>query len=156
MGNLEVVNAEEWHADEMAPHIRAGDRLEIEAFSGSDIAGALRRSIAKSTEAFTVLEDGRPICMFGVGLLSFGAGIGSPWLIGTDDIRRHKREFLKNSRKYVGEISQIWPVLQNCVDVRNKESITWLKWLGFQLHDAIPYGVQKRDFYPFEMRQKHV
>ncbi len=41
-------------------------------------------------------------------------------------------------------------VLRNHVDARNSQAIRWLGWLGFTLKPAVPYGVARLPFHPFE------
>ena len=39
----------------------------------------------------------------------------------------------------------------NYVDARHTDAIRWLKWLGFTLHPATPYGPFDLPFHKFTM-----
>jgi hypothetical protein len=48
----------------------------------------------------------------------------------------------------------LYPHLENYVDVRNELSIKWLRWLGFQFDpQPIPYGVWEMPFFRFRMER---
>lgn len=99
------------------------------------------------------LINGELACVFGVaplrGLLGKQA---APWMLGTPLIDKHPSVLISESRKYVARMLSQYPHLFNCVDARNKRSIRWLKWLGFTIHPAAPYGVAQLPFHLFEMK----
>ncbi|WP_455153243.1 phage protein Gp13 family protein [Bradyrhizobium cenepequi] len=97
-------------------------------------------SLRKSTLAWTGIIDGRPEVMFGVGDLNILAGIGAPWLLGTDAVEQHYRQFLRHSVSWRDQLLERYPILRNFVDDRNTVSIRWLRWLGFKLHDPVVIG----------------
>ena len=48
-------------------------------------------------------------------------------------------------------MGEIYPTMYNYVDVRNKESINWLKHLGFRLTNTVDnYGFLRVPFIKFE------
>lgn len=126
--------------------LREADRREIEAASG-DVSAAVFDTVRRSDVAMTV-DDGEPIALFGVASNGVVGG-GVPWLIGTDGLARHKKEFLQRSRCYFAEMLKEYGTLENYVDIRNKQSIRWLRWLGFSFDQPKPYGVQQRPFCRF-------
>lgn len=94
--------------------------------------------------------DNRPIAMFGVGDVNILAGVGSPWMLGTPEIERHVMTFLRQCPYWVGQLLQGYTVLRNCVDDRNKLSIRWLKWLGFEVGKPVVF--KGHMFRMFEMK----
>jgi len=44
--------------------------------------------------------------------------------------------------------------LENWVDARNTKAINWLRWLGFTVHDPVPFGVAGLPFHRFDMRRE--
>ena len=42
-------------------------------------------------------------------------------------------------------------VLTNYADARNTTAIRWLRWLGFNILPAIPFGLDGLPFHPFEL-----
>lgn len=130
--------------------MRQADRDEVAASHGITPAKALALSLRKSSRAWTIIADGRPIAMFGVGDVNILAGVGSPWLLGTDDVRRIMIPFLRGGGYWVGQLLEGYSVLRNCVDDRNTLSIRWLRWLGFKMGEPVAFRGQL--FRLFEMR----
>lgn len=153
MAKLEFVEATREHAIFIAANMRGHDLLELEA-SGRDPFDAMLKGWKTSTKCWTGLVDGVPAIMFGVAPISALTGHGSPWLLGTPDALKIKRNFLLNSVGYVKEMLRLYPQLTNYVDCRNRQSVRWLKWLGFQLLDPVPIGVNGEMFHPFIMRKE--
>lgn len=92
--------------------------------------------------------------MWGVGDLNVLAGIGAPWLLGTDAVEKHQRQFLRRSLEWRSELLKRYLILRNFVHAENKVSIRWLKWLGFELSD--PVEMNGHTFHLFELRAENV
>lgn len=150
MAEIEIVPAEKSHIRSIARRMRKADRDEVWAGSRKTPAQALAFSLRKSSIAWTVIIDGRPEIMFGVGDLNILAGIGSPWLLGTNAIEKHSRAFWRRSPEFRDQLLSRYLVLRNLVDARNTVSIRWLRRLGFTLMD--PINVRGHKFHLFELR----
>jgi len=153
-GSIEIVPACAAHIRTIARRMRQADRDEIAAASGRSPAAALAFSLRKSSQAWTAVIDGRPEVMFGVADLNILAGIGAPWLLGTDSVERNYRQFVRRSVSWRDQLLGRYPVLRNFVDDRNKVSIRWLRWLGFKFSDPIMFGGYA--FRAFELRSGDV
>jgi hypothetical protein len=134
--------------------MRQADRDEVFAASKKTPREALEYSLAKSTEAWTVLIDGRPEIMFGVGDINILAGVGAPWLLGTDAVEEHAKVFLRGSITWRNQLLSRYSTLRNFVDARNTASLRWLKWLGFRVLDPVEMGGNQ--FHLFELRSVDV
>lgn len=134
--------------------MRQADRDEIAAASGKTPAQALAFSLRKSSIARTALVDGVPEVMFGVGDINILAGVGAPWLLGTDAVERHYVAFLRGSVDWRDQLLARYPTLKNFVDARNRASVRWLRWLGFTLSE--PISVRGHEFHLFELRSPDV
>jgi hypothetical protein len=135
--------------------MRDSDRLEVEAM-GYEPIPALAGGLRVSTKAWTGLVDGRPCLIGGVCPSSILGGIGVPWLLGTDDISRVRKQFLRQALECRNECLRMYPVLRNNVDQRNTVAIRWLEWLGFDIGPAVELGVNGELFHPFELRAQNV
>ncbi len=151
MATIEVVTATLEHARRMASRTRRADREEVWASHGVGAREALALSLMASREAWTGLVNGEPACMFGVTPYPAEKGVGVPWMIGTDLVERHAAAFLRRNRSYVRHMLGVFPKLRNHVDARNEMSIRWLRWLGFTIHAAAPYGLYGLPFHLFTM-----
>lgn len=147
---IEIVPARACHLRRLAEVMRQADRDEIEARSGRTPLGALMGSYRASSMCRVVLIDGKPEVIFGVGTLNVLAGVGSPWLLGSDAVWQHRKEFMRQSRVWLRQLSARYQVLRNVVDCRNAASIRWLGWLGFRFSQ--PFDHRGRPFMLFEMR----
>jgi hypothetical protein len=151
-----IIPATRDHIADIAPRMRAADTAEVWAAARRTPGEALTLSLDHATSASTVMVGGRAEMMFGVGALNLMAGIGAPWLLGTDAMLRHQRWFLAASEAEIARMLETYAVLHNLVDDRNTMSKRWLGWLGFTLHPPRPLGVDGALFCPFEMRVDHV
>ncbi len=150
----QIIPARASHIRTIAARMRKADRDEVAASSGKSPLHALSFSFRKSHYRWTVLIDGQPEIMFGVGDVNVLGGIGAPWLLATDAVERVSRDFLRQSRHLVRQLSARYDLLINEVDLRNTVSIRWLEWLGFQFYE--PHERNGHKFMRFEMRSKDV
>lgn len=154
MPKYEIVQATEDHVAELAPAMRGADAREIWASSRRTPKEALDLSLAVSRDtARAGLVDGRTVCMFGVARGTFLSPCASPWLLASDELPKHARAFLRMSREYVQRLRQEYVELSNFVDARNVYAVKWLRWLGFTVEPAVPYGPDQIAFHPFRMRR---
>lgn len=140
----------------VAANIREADRAEVLASSHSTPERAISESLRVSTAAWVGYYDDRPVCVFGVAPLNLLAGIGSPWLLGTDDLAERPAGFLRRCRPYVRRMLRVYPTLVNHVDDRNEVSKRWLSWMGFTLCEPVPYGPDLLPFRPFRLEVSNV
>lgn len=151
--NAQIVPAEAWHIDFIAPNVREADRNELYAIACYSPESALVASLAVSRMAWTGLIDDVPVCCFGVTGASTLSDKGLPWMIATWQLDKHALVFLRRCRKVVGKMLDLYPRLENYVDARNTRAIQWLRWLGFEFDDPQPYGVLKLPFLRFHMER---
>lgn len=107
-------------------------------------------SYESSLYTWTIMSRDKPIGMFGLASISLLGDTGIPWLLGTDDMLKIRRQFIRESKSHVDFMLKVFPKLTNLVHVENLASIRWLKSVGFVLQDAIPAGPFAAMFYPFE------
>lgn len=112
---------------------------------------ALHASLKRS-QAATVIVEGRPEIMFGVSPINVLAGVGGVWMLGTDVVVEHQKEFLRYSAEWRAKLFVGYSVLVNFVSVDNHASIRWLKWLGAEFA-AEPITLNGVPFLPFELRK---
>ncbi len=153
---VRVVKATFDHALQVAEHMREADRAEVWATSHSTPWQATTEALRVSTAAWAGLYDGRAVCVFGVAPINMIAGIGSPWLLGTEELVERPAAFLRRCRPYVGKMLRVYPTLVNHVDDRNEASKEWLRWLGCTLGEPEPFGVARLPFRPFKLEVSHV
>lgn len=149
-----AIPACESHIDTIASRMRQADVNEVWASSRYTPEDALRMSLRKSAIARTGTINGVPEVMLGVGDLNVLAGVGAPWLLGTDAVETHAREFLRGSIAWRNQLLERYSTLRNFVDARNTASLRWLRWLGFTVFD--PIEINGYEFHLFELRSADV
>lgn len=152
--DIQIVPVRSAHVRYIARNMRAADRAEVAAASGKSPVQALAFSIRHSALCRTALFDGVPAVMFGVGDLNILAGVGAPWVLGTDAIEAGAPGFLRRSREWRDQLLRRYSTLRNLVDVRNEVSIRWLGWLGFTIYG--PITLRGHAFRLFELRRADV
>lgn len=101
-------------ADLIAPILRPADRQEVARTSPLPVAMSIRHSIAHSAVAAVMLDDDRPLGVFGlVEPVMLDPSIGCPWMIGTMHLGRHRKLFLRETRRWVEEWRRTHTVLTN-------------------------------------------
>ncbi|HFL4765783.1 TPA: hypothetical protein ACG33R_001417 [Escherichia coli] len=154
MINAQIVPATSAHIEEILARVRQADVEEFLATNGWSPRRVMEFGLKTSTFSCAGLINGRVITIFGVAPGSMIGGTGIPWLVGTDDLEKYQRTFLRRCRKVVNAMLTVYPYLENYVDARNHVAKTWLKWLGFELEEAAPYGLHGLPFHRFHMERK--
>ncbi|EKT4522798.1 hypothetical protein QEM13_002041 [Pseudomonas putida] len=135
---------------QVVANVRMQDRIEFECLRGLSVEEELRYSISESLNARAFVVDGRVIAMFGD--IKLNDNVGVPWLISTTAVDRYARPFLVACDREVAAMRQRYKVLINYTDARYVKALRWLRWLGFHMHDAVPYGVNGELFHPMTLR----
>jgi hypothetical protein len=153
VAEVAIVPAGHDHIATIAARMRQADVAEVWAASRSTPHRARMFSLQHSQQAWTALVDGQPEVMFGVADLNILTATGAPWLLGTDAVIAHRRQFLRRSVWWREKLLGRYEVLTNFVHDGNVVSKRWLGWLGFTLHDPAPTGVSGEMFRLFELRR---
>lgn len=147
----DIVTASPADLDFIAANMSQADADEVWATAGVLPWEALEASARVSRDTFVGRANGAPVCAFGVGQRTLLDDVGVPWLLGTPEIRKHARAFLTLSKEWVTREAERYSRLENWVDARHTRAVKWLKWLGFTLEPAVPYGPYKMPFHRFHM-----
>ena len=152
MAKYKVISTTEEHILELSQTMRKDDIAEVWAGWHKTPLEALRISAEYTKQSWTGLADDRVVCMFGIAQPSILSYVGAPWLLGSEELPKHFRTFLRGNKIYIKAIKKEFELLENYVDTRNTTAIRWLKWLGFELSSPEPYGVERRTFRKFTMK----
>ena len=148
---IEIREVEEADIDLLVENMREHDVQEVNAATNMGIENAVKTSVKLSSYSKTGLVNDELVCMWGVCPISLISGSGSPWMLGTDLIEKKQRVFLRRSKPWLDDIRKDYRYLENFVDARNVLSVKWLKWLGFEMDEAEPYGIHGEPFHKFTM-----
>lgn len=143
MTDYAIIPATKQHLTFFAEHMRKEDRDEAVAQTGKHPSVALGYTFGGADLCMVGTADGVPVCMFGLT-------DGAPWMVATEGLAEHAKEFLSRCRSVVSHMHDISPKLANYVDTRNTKAIRWLKWLGFVIMPPVKHGPYGALFHPFE------
>lgn len=133
----------------LAPRLRKIDREEIKAASNVSCLEALVTPFTCETaKTYSVVntETDEVIGMFG-SAPSGDPEYGVAWLLSSEDLYNHTKEFVKQSPHWISEMGKGYKYLYNFVDKRNWKSLKWLQYLGFEPKEQIDnYGVGNMPF----------
>ena len=151
-----VRKAELKDALELAPKMRIGDRKEIMASNGSTPLESLVIPFTqKGAKIYSIIgtKSEGVIGMFG-STPTKEKDYGVVWLLSSEHLFRHIKQFIKECPKWVAEMSEGYEYVYNFVDERNWKSLKWLQFLGFEPKEKIgDFGVGKM---PFLLMMKEV
>ena len=139
--------------DLLADNMCQVDKDEVFATSGQSPKTALLSSVSCTDQLICYFDGEELLGIGGIGLEPNGDGV--PWFLRTNHFdswkKKNKRSFLKSSRSWIEHMGEIYPAMYNYIDARNKESMTWLKHLGFRLTNTVDnYGFLRIPFIKFE------
>jgi len=148
-----VKTATDLHAEFIAFNAREADIKELYAAAYETPIEVMTKGLRMCDDVKVLIVKDIPVCMWGVWTESLMTGRGQPWMIGTHYLDRYPKKFIQECKPQLMEIFDKYVILSNYVDARNKKSIRWLKWLGFDISDQpVNYGIECIPFYKFEMR----
>jgi len=82
------------------------------------------------------------------------SGTGELWFTCTEEIKRHKVEFIKRNRAYIDDLLEIFVDLMGYVDIRHTQAHKWIRCLGFSVGpETALVGPRKMPFYKFQKRR---
>lgn len=136
---------------ELAARMRQADRDELAACDHFDAQAAVLHSASQSLRCWAMLEGGDVLCVFGVCPLAGFPGVGTPWMLGTDALVRHRRKHITLPAPYIARMLDAFPRLVNYVHADNLASLRWLRRLGFAVDPVAPFGPNGAPFHRFEM-----
>lgn len=139
-------------------NMRAADAAEVLASGGFTPLEAVEISLGQSTQALAIHIGGELACIAGVAALPFSGTVltaeptGAVWLLTTPVVEERPKTFYGLSRRFVGAFLSLYPTLVQYVDARHTKALSYLEHLGFDIFDAVPFGVSQL---PFHLVIKH-
>jgi len=112
------------------------DRAELEALTGGRGLEVMADVVRQSVYTFIGRVDGHPAFMGG----ALPGGVA--WMLGTPEIARAKKFYLRATRAHTEAMQALFPTLTTTVDARYVRSLRWLEWLGFELGEPQAMGLR--------------
>ncbi len=134
----------------LAENMREADKVEIHLSHNQKPLESLVNAAEDSKLMWMAKMNDQPIALFGVASQTIFGDTGSPWLLGTDDLKHVKIQFIRESKRLIRVMQKRYPTLVNFVHADHADSIRWLKCLGFTIMEPIPAGPFGAPFCKFE------
>lgn len=130
-------------------NIRPEDVIEIKAFSGATPKDVLGDEVTRGSRVWVV--DDKVVCMFGVTPLEGHPKTGIIWLLATPDFYKHTKSFAIRCKAVFLEVIKEFEYVYNYVLAKNKDSVKWLGFLGFNFDPPKPIGKEGANFIRFDL-----
>ena len=133
----------------LARNIREEDALEILLATGASPEQELTRQMSKpDTVVFSIHHEHRVLGMFGVSRVTrVPINVGAPWLLASNELfDNHWRRFVREGKAWMDTLSRGFSLLENYAYSGNQSHVDWLRAVGFELVELVPYGVAKQPF----------
>ncbi len=137
----------------IADDMRQADVDEVWSSNHFTPVEALMTGWGNSHSSVVITVNDEPCVMLGLVIHDILTGSGIPWLLGTNNALKYKRNFFTQVPDVIDEMLDTCPKLFNYVHVDNKVSIRWLKRIGFTFDDPIPYGYNNELFHKFYLER---
>jgi len=145
---LKVVDAHYMDAIALAPRLREIDNLEVKCIGHTPESALLQGFELPEAKVLTALDgDEEAVLMCGVCRSDEDPEAGVIWMLASDDIDKHKKDFLRLSEPVADELSEGYKYVYNLVHKDNTKSIRWLRWNGFTVDETKVYDQGGEDFY---------
>jgi hypothetical protein len=128
------------HVVELAATMREADRREIWASDRQLPLGALSISVRESECAWATFFDGELAMMYGVRPIPEAEGVMMIWFLSSAVVDRYPFTFWRACKEGLPRLLDEYPVLCNMVDSRYKQSVRWVRRLGFQVKQEETFG----------------
>lgn len=150
---IHIARADKEFTEYVAKHLRESDKREMANAGRTNFEDAVRESVDVSPFAFCALNDGVPLCVFGVKPDSVLSPRARLWMLGTPNISLTKKSFVRQCRIVVDGLLDIYPVLYNAVDANYPQAIRLLQFLGATFGKTVKSSTGA-PFLIFEIRRK--
>lgn len=150
---VEFSDIREEHIIDLSENLCDPDRVEILG-TGSDVLWAIKSTVESSEESLAALTpDGDVICMFGITTNLELIGEACPWFLSTELIHKYRREVYLLADRVLKRWLTEYGTLTNYVDSRHARAISWLRHMGATFEEIPAFGVYRRPYYKFTLRQ---
>lgn len=137
---LTVRKATEADAHSLASRLRQADLLELSALNMGTPSEVLAEGVRVSSKCLVAVDDDdQPQIIFGVNP-SHSPSEGWVWMVASDDLEKHWRQVLRESRLWLSYLTEGYASTGNIVHSQNIIHIKWLRWLGYAFYADVQFN----------------
>lgn len=153
MADIEFIKPTKELVEMIAEDMRPEDVAEVWASDHNTPLESLMGGWRMSNFATVAAVEGVPLAMFGLVKRDILSGSGIIWMLGSNEAKKYRREFLTLTPPVIDEMLAICPRLCNMVHTKNRASVRWLKWLGFTIEEPEVHGPDQELFHRFHIER---
>lgn len=129
---------------------READKTEALMFLGKTIQESLENTPQLYNTSMVWELGGKLLCMYGTTPTE-DDDKWVVWMLATDDFDKNRKAARINSKRFFDDITDGKKYLFNYVHVAHKNALRWVKWLGFQVGEPEPVGINGELFCKIEV-----
>ena len=129
-----IVKANTSHVNHLQNNLRDSDVRECIIHGATPFRALMAGLREPKGESYTVIVHRRPAVMFGCSPICDNM-IGKIWALGSYDINRIQRKFLKWCNPVVDYYQKQYYQLENVVPADHAHTLAWLDFVGFEILD---------------------
>ncbi len=149
----EIVLVRDEHIKALSDTLQQSEKDSAMALYGMTAEEAIRSSLDESFKSSTWLAFDKVVSIQGICRPSLLSPFVCPWTLVGDGVKHYPKVFLRGSKVRIENLLDEYGWLKNHVYHKNKDSIRWLKWIGFTIHPAQPLGENNSLFHLIELRK---
>ena len=131
---------------------RQSDKDEVFLFSGRTIGEVLSETPGVDKDADVWIVNDKPVAIFGVTTWEKGNSV--IWMLATEDFDKYAKMFRVKCKEVFGKMIEGHDYLYNYVHAKHRKAIKWLQWLGAEILEPEPIGLNGELFCKFEIKNK--
>jgi len=147
------VPAEVEHATLISTNLAPFLEEELLALKDQPVEKTIAEGITKSDDSWSAFDDEGIIAIFGVRRIHLLSDKAVPWLITSNLIHKHKRDFLKAAKLSIAHWLTQYDVLENYIPAGFPFLLRWIEWAGFKVSPAKKYGLTNKVLHRIEKRR---
>ena len=129
-----IVKANASHVNHLQNNLRDSDVRECIIHGATPFRALMAGLREPKGESYTVIVNRRPALIFGCSPICDNM-IGKIWALGTYDIEKIQRKFLKWCNPVVDYYQKQYYQLENVVPADHANTLSWLDFVGFEILD---------------------
>jgi hypothetical protein len=114
---------------------------------------AIQKNVSPMSSDIFALYDGDVLLgITGIHRISFLSDGASPWFLSTNKVKYHPKALILATKELLRKWTTEHDLLINYIPATFTDALRWVKWAGYEVYDAAPYGPFGVPFHRIEIR----
>lgn len=132
MPHFHLTEATLYHLHGVLTDLRKEDEEEISVLGFPDPASKIQMLVDAGSHMWAWVDgSGEAVAIFGVTADKGFPGAGRVWMLIREGVKAPRKMYLKDARKALDTMAEMFPVLFNWKWMGNQHHLPWLERLGF-------------------------